>query len=118
MSGTQNYTATQDSNQGIADGHPAGRCLCLHHFFNCLILFDVGRQPSPQPVTLDTVVDRDATGESGPTQELPGVTSKDVRQSTGKPGSGMSSKELRHDGQPGRKKEGLGLEARRGTGGQ
>ncbi|PBK68233.1 hypothetical protein ARMSODRAFT_1085535 [Armillaria solidipes] len=100
MSGAQNYTATQDSNQGIVDSRPAGR------------------QPSPQPVILDTVVDRDATGESGPTQELPGVTSKDVHQSTGKPGSGMSSKELRHDGQPGRKKEGLGLEARWGTGGQ
>ncbi|SJL14427.1 uncharacterized protein ARMOST_17884 [Armillaria ostoyae] len=98
MSGAQNYAATQDSNEGIVDGRPAGW----------------------QPVTLDTVVDRDATasGESGPTQKLPGVTSKDVYQSTGKPGSGMSSKELRHDGQPGRKKEGLGLEARWGTGGQ
>jgi hypothetical protein len=28
----------------------------------------------------------------------------------GKPGSGMSSKELRHNGQPGRKREKLGVE--------
>ncbi|KAK0219140.1 hypothetical protein IW262DRAFT_1462767 [Armillaria fumosa] len=100
MSGAQNYTSAQNSNQGIVDGRPAGR------------------QPSPQPVGLNTIVDRNATGESGPTQELPGVTSKDVYQSTGQPGSGMSSKELQHDGQPGRKKDSLGLEARWGTGGQ
>ncbi|KAG7443779.1 uncharacterized protein BT62DRAFT_1078260 [Guyanagaster necrorhizus] len=83
MSGAQNYTATQHSNQGIVDGRPAGR------------------QPSPQPVTLNTVVDPDASGQSVPTPELPDVTSKD----------------LRHGGQPGRK-EGLRLEARWGPGGQ
>ncbi|KAK0479863.1 hypothetical protein EDD18DRAFT_1206612 [Armillaria luteobubalina] len=83
MSGAQKCASTtQKKNQGIVEGHPAGR------------------QPSPRPVTLDTIVDRNATGESGPTQELPGVTSKDVYQSTGQPG------------QPGRKKECLGLEAR------
>ncbi|KAK0451187.1 uncharacterized protein EV420DRAFT_1274363, partial [Desarmillaria tabescens] len=87
-------------NLGIIDGRPAGR------------------QPSPQPVTLNTVVDRDPIDQSCLSQELLGVTSKDVHQSTGKPGSGMSSKELRHDGQPGRKKEGLGLEARWGAGQQ
>ncbi|KAK0479872.1 hypothetical protein EDD18DRAFT_1206634 [Armillaria luteobubalina] len=79
MSGAQNYTSTQISNQGIVDGHPAGQ------------------QPSPQPVTLDTIVDRDAIVESGPMEELPGVTSTDMYQSMG---------------QPGRKKECLGLEAR------
>ncbi|KAK0473650.1 hypothetical protein EDD18DRAFT_1224761 [Armillaria luteobubalina] len=95
MSGAQKCASTtQKKNQGIVDGHPAGR------------------QPSPRPVTLDTIVDRNATSESGPMQELPGVTSKDVYQSTGQPGSGMSSKELQHDSQPGRKKECLGLEAR------
>ncbi|KAK0479868.1 hypothetical protein EDD18DRAFT_1206623, partial [Armillaria luteobubalina] len=78
MSGAQNYTSTQISNQGIVDGHPAGQ------------------QPSPQPVTLDTIADHNTTGKSGSTQGLPGVTSKDMYQSMG---------------QPGRKKESLGLEA-------
>ncbi|KAK0200568.1 hypothetical protein DFS33DRAFT_1397572 [Desarmillaria ectypa] len=57
------------------------------------------------------VVYHNATDQSDLTQELPGRTSKDVHQNTGKPGSGMSSKELRHDGQPGRKED-LGSEVR------
>jgi len=39
----------------------------------------------------------------------PGATSSDVHRGMGHPGSGMTSKELHHDGQHGRKRERLGL---------
>ncbi|KAJ7180101.1 hypothetical protein C8R43DRAFT_871273 [Mycena crocata] len=91
----QNYkNATQVSDQGIADGKP------------------VGQEPQAAGVTIDTFIDRDASGQNsrtdGPFDELPGATSKDVSESAGKPGTGMSSKELRHNGQQGRKREKLG----------
>lgn len=41
---------------------------------------------------------------------LTGATSADVYDGLGHPGQGMSSKELRHDGQPGRKRYGEGVE--------
>ncbi|KAJ7907194.1 hypothetical protein B0H13DRAFT_2019255 [Mycena leptocephala] len=98
MSGLQNYkNATDITDQGIVDGRPAGQ------------------QPQAAPVTVDTVVDRDATTNQ-PTDlgtgydQLPGATSKDVYASTGQPGTGMSSKELRHDGQPGRKRDRAGFD--------
>ncbi|KAJ7828377.1 hypothetical protein B0H14DRAFT_2356536 [Mycena olivaceomarginata] len=97
MSGIQNYkNATDITDQGIVDGRPAG-------------------QPAQAaPVTLDTYVDKNAASENEQTDagynQLPGATSKDVAESMGQPGSGMSSKELRHNGQPGRKREKLGVE--------
>ena len=39
---------------------------------------------------------------------MTGVTSGDVHDGIGKPGSGMTSAEMRHDGQHGRRKQGLG----------
>ncbi|KAJ6467579.1 hypothetical protein C8R47DRAFT_1000069 [Mycena vitilis] len=97
MSGNQNYkSATDIVDQGIRYGRP------------------VGEQPGPSPVTLNTVVIEDASAgpdeATGPTNEFPGATSKDVAASTGQPGSGMSSKELHHNGQPGRKREKLGFD--------
>ncbi|KAJ7192054.1 hypothetical protein B0H12DRAFT_1246203 [Mycena haematopus] len=99
MSGAQNYkNATDITDQGIVDGRPAGQ------------------NPQPSPVTVDTYVDKNATSETEPTDagteynQLPGATSKDVSESLGQPGAGMSSKELRHNGQQGRKHEKLGLE--------
>ncbi|KAH7925900.1 hypothetical protein BV22DRAFT_1033507 [Leucogyrophana mollusca] len=88
-------------NQGIVDGRPEGR------------------QPDRAPVTLDTVVDKDASAENSsprtppaPTASstLTGATSADVHEGLGMPGQGMSSKELRHDGQPGRKRQGQGVD--------
>lgn len=40
---------------------------------------------------------------------MPGATSKDVHQGLGHPGQGMTSTEMRHDGQHGAKKQGMGL---------
>lgn len=65
-------------------------------------------------MTLDTLVDKDASRTStGPLTDaadtLGGANSADVYSGLGKPGSGMSSKELHHDGQPGRKREGQGV---------
>ncbi|KAJ7716857.1 hypothetical protein B0H16DRAFT_1612699 [Mycena metata] len=101
MSGIQNYkNATDIIDQGIIDGRPAGQ------------------QPQRASVTLDTVVDKDAEATqndlagqtNGPYDQLPGATSKDVSASSGQPGTGMSSKELHHNGQPGRKREKLGAD--------
>lgn len=39
---------------------------------------------------------------------MTGATSADVHDGLGKPSSGMTSAELRHDGHSGRKKQGLG----------
>lgn len=41
---------------------------------------------------------------------IPGATSRDVYGGLGAPVQGMSSKELRHDGQPGRTRQGEGVE--------
>lgn len=40
---------------------------------------------------------------------MPGATSADVYQGKGHPGNGMTSREHRHNGQAGGKKEGTGL---------
>ncbi len=78
-----------------------------------------GEQPTAAPTTLDTYTDKDASSSDprpfSAHQELPGATSKDVHASAGQPGTGMSSKELRHNAQPSRKKEGFGTEARFGN---
>ncbi|KAK7001672.1 Glycylpeptide N-tetradecanoyltransferase [Favolaschia claudopus] len=96
MSGSQNYKNASDIvDQGIVEGRPSGQ------------------QPQAAPVTIGTYVDKNAMTEEGEQTgeyELPGATSKDVHESMGQPGSGMSAKELRHGGQPGRKREKLGLE--------
>ncbi|KAF9075180.1 hypothetical protein BDP27DRAFT_36864 [Rhodocollybia butyracea] len=79
--------------------------------------FFSGQQPERAPVTLDTVVDKDASLpntehsselHTSAAQTLNGASSADVDNSLGKPGSGMTSKELRHDGQAGRKKQEMG----------
>ena len=63
---------------------------------------------------LDTVVDQDATAENGTNclnqSTILGATSRDVYRGLGIPVQGMSSKELRHDGKPGRKRQGGGTE--------
>ncbi|KAJ3763841.1 hypothetical protein EV360DRAFT_77922 [Lentinula raphanica] len=95
-----NFARTvEQTNQGIVDGRPEGQ------------------EPERAPVTLDTVVDKDASlddaqhssaAHTSASQTLHGATSADVDESIGKPGSGMSSKELHHDGMPGRKKQEMG----------
>lgn len=66
------------------------------------------------PVVLDTFVDKDASATSPlvtrASDTLIGATSADVHDGLGHPGQGMSSKELRHDGQPGRKRHGEGVD--------
>ncbi|KAG2758066.1 hypothetical protein P692DRAFT_20710223 [Suillus brevipes Sb2] len=83
-------------NQGIIDGRPEGQ------------------QPRAAPVTLDTYVDEDASADAPPvtraSDTLVGATSSDVHGGLGHPGQGMTSKELRHDGQPGRKRHGQGTD--------
>ncbi|KAJ3993914.1 hypothetical protein F5050DRAFT_1576699 [Lentinula boryana] len=95
-----NFARTvEQTNQGIVDGRPEGR------------------EPERASVTLDTVVDKDASlpnaqhssdAHTSASQTLNGATSADVYDSIGKPGSGMSSKELHHNGMPGRKKQEMG----------
>ncbi|KAG2101537.1 hypothetical protein BD769DRAFT_187115 [Suillus cothurnatus] len=84
------------ANQGIIDGRPEGQ------------------QPHAAPVTLDTYVDEDASANTPfvtrASDTLVGATSADVHDGLGHPGQGMSSKELRHDGQPGRKRHGQGTD--------
>ncbi|KAG7085547.1 hypothetical protein E1B28_003104 [Marasmius oreades] len=100
LSNKQEFTRTiERTNQGIVDGRPEGQ------------------NPPRAPVTRDTVVDKDASlsESSGPmytsaSDTLGGATSADVTQSMGYPGSGMSSKELHHDGKPGRKRDGQGVD--------
>ncbi|KIJ62618.1 hypothetical protein HYDPIDRAFT_182665 [Hydnomerulius pinastri MD-312] len=94
MRGTEYMEPATSGNQGIVDGRPAGR------------------QPSGAPITLDTVVDKDASADDGSLQypTLEGATSGDVHAGLGMPIQGMSSKELRHDGQSGRKRQGEGTE--------
>lgn len=72
-----------------------------------------GQKPPKAPVTLDTYVDKDASTTPHVTRAsdtLTGATSADVHDGLGHPGQGMSSKELRHDGQPGRKRQEKGVE--------
>ncbi|KAE9409602.1 hypothetical protein BT96DRAFT_848243 [Gymnopus androsaceus JB14] len=95
-----NYAHTVErTNQGIVDGRAEGQPL------------------ESSPVKLDTFVDKDASlpnaeqssaSHTTAAQTLNGATSAEVHDSLGKPGSGMSSKELHHNGMPGRKKQELG----------
>ncbi|KDQ19481.1 hypothetical protein BOTBODRAFT_28056 [Botryobasidium botryosum FD-172 SS1] len=70
----------------------------------------------PLPVLESTtVVDQDASANppqlASAEDTLGGlVTSKELHDGLGHPGQGMSSKEVRHDGQPGRKKQELGAD--------
>ncbi|ESK81995.1 hypothetical protein Moror_8429 [Moniliophthora roreri MCA 2997] len=95
LSNTQGFTRTTDrTNQGIVDVRPEGH------------------NPQSAPVKLDTVVDKDASGPTLQTSasDMPnGATSADVYQSAGKPGSGMTSKELHNNGHAHRKEEGQGV---------
>ncbi|KAG0704798.1 hypothetical protein DFH29DRAFT_848490 [Suillus ampliporus] len=92
------YPAAQ-VNQGIINDRPEGFLLIIFHAV---------------PVTLDTYVDKDesattsSSSSSSPpvtraSDTLSEATSADVHGDLDHPGQGMSSKELRHDGQPGRK---------------
>jgi len=97
LRGTDYMEHSPVGNQGIVDGRPEGR------------------QPRGSPVLLDTVVDQDASADNETdylTTEstIPGATSRDVYYGLGVPAQGMSSKEQRHDGQPGRKRQGGGVE--------
>ncbi|EKM79069.1 hypothetical protein AGABI1DRAFT_106677 [Agaricus bisporus var. burnettii JB137-S8] len=72
-------------NQGIRDNRPEGA------------------GPPQAKVLGDTIIDSDASAESGLNNSaFPGppssATSQDVHQGLGHPGSGMTSKEVRHDG--------------------
>lgn len=73
-----------------------------------------GRQPKASPVLLDTVVDQDASADDkdkvSAQSTIPGATSRDVYGGLGVPIQGMSSNEQRHDGRPGRKRQGGGVE--------
>ena len=85
------------ANQGIVDGRPEGQ------------------NPPSAPIQLDTYIDRDASAlptEQGVSAEstLVGATSRDMRDSTGAPGSGMTSQEIHHDGRHGRKRNPYGLD--------
>ncbi|KAF9221586.1 hypothetical protein BS17DRAFT_711198 [Gyrodon lividus] len=97
LRGTDYMEHAPAANQGIVDGRPEGR------------------QPKGSPVLLDTVVDKDASADNEADHlmaqnSFPGATSRHVYQGSGVPVQGMSSKELRHDGQPGRKHRGQGTE--------
>jgi len=79
-------------------------------------VYGSGARPAPALVTLNTVVDPDASADVPVQQDPPasstliGATSKDVYHGLGVPVQGMSSRELRHDGQIGRKRHGEGTE--------
>ncbi|KAF9241147.1 hypothetical protein BU15DRAFT_45327 [Melanogaster broomeanus] len=97
LHGTDYMEHAPASNQGIVDGRPEG----------C--------PAKGSPVLLDTVVDNDASADNEADNQTalsssPGATSHDVYKGMGMPAQGMSSKELRHDGQPGRKRHGQGIE--------
>ncbi|KAH0832099.1 hypothetical protein J3R83DRAFT_13008 [Lanmaoa asiatica] len=81
LRGTDYMEHAPPGNQGIVDGRPEGR------------------QPRGSLVLLDTVVDQDASANN--------ETDYSTAQST--IFGSMSSKELRHDGQPGRKRQGGGI---------
>lgn len=60
------------------------------------------------------VVDEDASARSpivaSAGDTLGGATSADVHDGLGHPGQGMTSNELHHDGQHGRKRQGQGID--------
>ena len=90
-------------NQGIFDGRPAGTRLSLRIDVTDVVL---GQSQPPGPVTFDQVVDEDVSAPPPSAEEtLVGPTSQDVHQGMGVPVYGMSSKEIRHNGLPKRKKE-------------
>ncbi|KAI9573553.1 hypothetical protein HD554DRAFT_895935 [Boletus coccyginus] len=97
LRGTDYMEHAPSGNQGIVDGRPEGR------------------QPQGSSVFLDTVVDQDASADNetdypAVQSTIPGASSRDVYKGLGVPVQGMSSKEQRHDGQPGRKRQGGGVE--------
>jgi hypothetical protein len=81
---------------------------------NYCLISPSGQQPEPTKNPLDTVVDRDASATSpvGTSAEstLTGATSGDVHHGIGMPASGMSSQEIHHDGQIGRKRQREGVD--------
>jgi hypothetical protein len=117
LRGTDYLEHAPAANQGIVDGRPEG-AFYLNKGVSIPCWNDrppTGRQAKGSPVLLDTLVDDDASADNGgdyltATSTFPGATSHDVHRGLGVPAQGMSSKELRHDGQPGRKHHGQGPE--------
>ena len=70
-----------------------------------------GQNPDAAPTTLDTYVDNDASEDVRPVDDaVHGATSKDVYASLGQPMSNLTSNELHHGGQQGRKRDGQGVD--------
>jgi hypothetical protein len=115
LRGTDYMEHSPVGNQGIVDGRPEGVFIRIAVASPADRSPFTGRQPRGSPVLLDTVVDQDASADNETdylTTEstIPGATSRDVYYGLGVPAQGMSSKEQRHDGQPGRKRQGGGVE--------
>jgi len=115
LRGTDYMEHAPPGNQGTVDGRPEGVLAERIAALTTPRLQPTGRQPQGSPVLLDTVVDQDASADNEsdyPTAQstIPGATSRDVYKGLGVPAQGMSSKEQRHDGQPGRKRRGGGVE--------
>ncbi|KAG6891573.1 hypothetical protein C0992_003600 [Termitomyces sp. T32_za158] len=69
-----------------------------------------GQTSQEAPIITDIVVDKEASSGLDPDRinardTLSGATSSSVHAGLGHPGSGQSSKELHHNGRPGRKRE-------------
>lgn len=64
----------------------------------------------PNPDNESLPAQQSKSGSDAAQDTLIGASSADVHTGLGHPGSGQSSKELRHDGQSGRKAPGAGLE--------
>lgn len=114
LRGTDYMEHAPPSNQGIVDGRPEGVSVRIA-VWTALLIATTGRQPQGSSVLLDTVVDQDASADNETNyltaqSTILGATSRDVHGGLGVPVQGMSSKELRHDGQPGRKRQGGGVE--------
>lgn len=112
LRGTDYMEHAPPGNQGIVDGRAEG---VLVRIAVASYSPPTGRQPQGSPVLLDTVVDQDASADNETDyltaqSTILGATSHDVYEGLGVPAQGMSSKELRHDGQPGRKRQGGGVE--------
>lgn len=115
LRGTDYMEHFPPGNQGIVDGRPEGELVRIAVASAADRSPSTGRQPQGSPVLLDTVVDQDASADDETDyltaqRTLPGATSRDVCHGLGVPAQGMSSKEQRHDGQPGRKRQGGGVE--------
>ena len=74
------------------------------------------QQPLPPAPDSQTVIDTDPFADPTTAEDtMTGATSQDVHGGIGKPGSGMTSREVRHDGKQKRKRGLQGLEGRYGS---